>query len=301
MKTISKLSLIIILLMAFTASVQAQPRNPMKWPMCKFCKHASDSTTSDSSYSFLPDFNAGDFPFMKRKHKYNGHWAGIEIGINGYATPDFNMNFYPSYPYMNMNTARSLVVNINPFELNVNLYKNHIGFTTGLGFQFSNYYFTGTYVMLKDSTSLVAYQSLDQLGNSADLRVNKLFVGYLNLPLFFEYQTNARHRLNSFHVTLGAIVGVRIGSYTKQSYESINQTYSLIDEKGDKVATYYVDRHEVRDRGAYHLAPFKVDAAFRIGWSHLNLFATYSLTQMFQKNQGPELYPWTVGITLLGW
>jgi hypothetical protein len=279
----------------------AQHDSDMKCPMHKHCNHENDSTCTDEFFCCMPGFDMDHFPFSKHKKKYNGHWAGVELGINGYVTPDFNMNFYPANPYMNMNTARSLVVNLNPFELNVNLYKNHIGFTTGLGFQLSNYYFTNNYVMLKDSNVLVAYKSIDQLGNPVDFQVNKLFVSYLNLPLFFEYQTNGRERLNSFHVTLGVIVGVRIGTYTKQIYESINQTYSLIDENGSRVANYYVDKHVIRDRGAYHLSPFKLDAAFRIGWSHLNLFATYSVTQMFQKNQGPELYPWTVGITLLGW
>ena len=107
--------------------------------------------------------------------------------------------------------------------------------------------------------------------------------------------------MNSFHITLGAIAGVRIGSYTKQVYNNKEETYFLVDNSGNKVATFEMDHYTVLDRGAYHLNPFKIDAAFRIGWSHLNLFGTYSVTRMFQKNQGPELYPFTVGITLLGW
>jgi hypothetical protein len=251
--------------------------------------------------SFFEDFNPSDFPFGKKHKKYNGHWAGVELGISGYVTPDFDMNFNPAYPYMNMNTARSMTVNLNPFELNVNIFKNHIGFTTGLGFQFSNYYFTDNYVMLPDSASLVAYKVQDSQGNPVSLKVNKMTISTLNLPLLFEYQTNRYRRLSSFHVSLGVIAGVRIGSYTKQVYNEEGGTYFLVDENGNKIATYDVDHHKVRDHSAYHLSPFKVDAAFRIGWSHLNLFSTYSLTQMFQKNQGPELYPFTVGITLLGW
>jgi hypothetical protein len=200
-----------------------------------------------------------------------------------------------------MNTARSINFNFNPFELNVNIAKNRFGFTTGLGFQTSNYYFNDNYVMLQDSTSIVAYKVQDVNGNPVTFKVNKMVVSYLNLPLLFEYQTNRYRRLNSFHVTVGVIAGVRIGSYTKQIYKNKDQSYYLVDNNGNKVASYYVDHYTVRERGAYHLSPFKVDAAFRIGWSHLNLFATYSLTQMFQKEQGPELYPWTVGITLLGW
>lgn len=239
------------------------------------------------------------FP-MCRKGKYNGHWAGVELGINGYVNENFNMNF-EKYPYMNMNTARSMVVNLNPFEFNVNIAKNKFGFTSGLGFQLSNYYFTGNYVWIGDSTQLMAYQVKDVNNNYVGLKQDKLFVSYLNIPLLFEFQTNPKRNLKAFHVSVGVIGGVRICSYSKQKYNSIDQTYYLVDDKGGRVASYYVSDNVVRSYGAYHLSPFKLDASFRIGWSFLNLFATYSLTPMFQNNQGPKLYPFTVGITLLGW
>ncbi len=299
MKNVLKISTLIFLFI--TLSVTSIAQDGKKCPWHKHGWHMGDSAQMQEFTCTMDNFNMSDFPFCKNKKKYNGHWAGIELGINGYVTPGFDMNFNPAYPYMNMNTARSLTVNMNPFELNVNIYKNHIGFTTGLGVQVSNYYFTDNYVMLQDSTSLVAYKVQDAQGNYVSMKVNKMVVSYLNLPLLFEYQTNRYRRLNSFHVSLGVIAGVRIGSYTKQIYENNEGTYYLVDDKGNKIASYDVEHHVVRDRGAYHLSPFKVDAAMRIGWSHLNLFATYSLTQMFQKNQGPELYPFTVGITLLGW
>ena len=244
-----------------------------------------------------------DFPphFFSRKGKYNGHWAGVELGINGYVNSNFNMNFDPKYPYMNMNTARSMVVNLNPFEFNVNLAKNKLGFTSGLGFQLSNYYFTGNYVMIPDSAQLVAYKVRDANNNPVSLKQDKLFVCYLNVPLLFEYQTNPKRNVRSFHVSLGVIGGVRLCSYSKQKYNSIDQTYYLVDNNGSRLASYYVGDNVVRSYGPYHLSPFKFDASFRIGWSFLNLFATYALTPMFQNNQGPVLYPWTVGITLLGW
>jgi len=245
------------------------------------------------------DFNC--FPFCKKKQKYNGHWAGFDLGFNGYVTSDFDMNFSPKDDYLNINTARSLMVNLNPFELNVNICRNHFGFTTGLGFQLNNYYFTGNYVMIKDSAQLVAYKVQDQEGNYVTLKQNKMFNSYLTLPVLFEYQTNACRRLNSFHLTLGVIGGVRIGTYTKQVYSDPDETYYLVDNRGVRVATYEVEHHVVRTYGAYHLAPFKLDATLRIGWSHLNLWATCSITQMFQKDKGPEVYPLNIGITLLSW
>ncbi len=264
-------------------------------------RHSSDSTLKKDFSCAFHDFDMDDFPMCRDHKKFNGHWAGIDLGISGYATSTGEMNFNPGHPYMNINTARSLMVNLNPFELNVGLYRNKIGFTTGIGFQLSNYYFTGNYVMLQDSSALVAYKVKDAQGNFVKLEKNKLMVSHITIPLLFEYQTDPFRRSTSFHISLGVILGARIGSYTKQEYAQEKGSYYLVDDRGNNVAHYELGDETVRDRGAYHLNPFKVDAAFRIGWSHLNLFGTWSLTQMFQKNEGPELYPFTTGITLVGW
>ncbi len=298
MRKLLRISAVLFIFLTLVIKVNAQDEK--KCPMHKH-GHLSDSASMAEFKSAMENFNMDDFPFYKHKKKYNGHWAGIELAVSGYVTPSFDMNFGASNAFMNLNTARSLTVNINPFELNVNLYKNHIGFTTGLGFQITNYYFNDNYVMLNDSATMKAYKVVDAQGKPVTLKVNKMVVSYLNLPLFFEYQTNPYRRISSFHVTIGAVAGVRIGSYTKQVYNDKDGSYSLVDDKGNPVATYSVSHDFVRDRGSYHLAPFKFDAAFRIGWSHINLFGTYSLTKLFQNNQGPEVYPFTVGLTLLGW
>ena len=270
-------------------------------------EHKHHHDFHDSAYWYdwaetMSEFNFDYIPYFKKKHKskYNGHWAGVDLGISGYVNSDFSMNFEPA-DYLNMNTARSLMVNLNPFELNVNLYKKHIGFTSGIGFQFNNYFFTDNYILIEDSTSVAGFRVKDSDGNPVNLEKNKLTVSWLNLPLLFEYQTNPYRRINSFHVTFGVIAGVRIGTYTKQKYYDEEETYYLVDDKGNEISSYYIEHHKVHDHGAFHLAPFKVDAALRFGWSHLNFFTTYSLTKMFLDNQGPVVYPYTVGITLLGW
>jgi hypothetical protein len=268
----------------------------------KIQRICEDSMVICFSKNHYDHFDIRDFPCLGcKKGKYNGHWAGVEIGINGYANSNFNMDFPASENYLNMNTARSIMVNLNPFELNLNLVKRHFGLTSGLGFQLNNYYFTGPYMLIGDSSSLVAYKMIDQNGVPADLIVNKLFVSWLNVPILFEYQTNPYRRISSFHVALGVVGGVRICSYTKQTFESYNTTYYLQDQGGKTVASFYPDDKYIRKHDSYHLSPFKLDATIRIGWSHLNLWGTYSLTPMFQKNQGPELYMWNAGITLLGW
>ena len=243
----------------------------------------------------------GRCPFMSRKGKYNGHWAGIDFGWNGYVNKDFNMSFPSNLKYLDLNSSRSMTVNLNPVELNLNIIRKHFGLTSGLGLTFNNYYFSNSTLLVHDSSTLVAYRLVDQNGNKADMRVNKLSLIWLTVPVLFEYQTNSGMKWNSFHLTLGVVGGVRICSYTKQSFYSRYTTYYLQDDNGKYTGSIYVDNKFTRTHSQYHLNPFKLDATVRIGWSFLNFFANYSVTQMFQKDQGPEIYPWAVGITLAGW
>ena len=239
--------------------------------------------------------------WMSRKGKYNGHWAGIDLGWNGYVNSNFNMNFPSHQSYLDLNSSRSMTVNLNPIELNLNIARNHFGLTSGLGLTFNNYYFSNSTLLIHDSSSLLAYKLVDQNGNKADMKVNKLTELWLTLPLILEYQTNSGIKWNSFHVSAGVVGGVRLCAYTKQKFYSRYTTYYLQDDNGLNVGSVYVDNHFTRTHSQYHLNPFKLDATVRIGWSFLNFFANYTVTTMYQKNQGPELYPWAVGITLCGW
>ena len=247
------------------------------------------------------DFPHDKWPFCKKKNKFNGHWAGVELGWNGWVNDNFDMTYPADQQYLNLNNARSLMVNLNPFEFNLNIAKNHFGLTSGLGFSLHNYYFSNSTLLIKDSMELVAYNIDDQNGKPADMKVNKLFVSWLTVPILFEYQTNSKMRMNSFHFALGVIGGVRLSSYTKQEYYARNTDYFLKDNAGKTVGTFNSGDKPFRTKGQYHLNTFKADLTARVGWSFLNLWATYALTPMYQKDQGPVLYPWSVGITLVGW
>ncbi len=242
------------------------------------------------------------FPFWNKKNKFNGHWAGVELGWNGYVNSDFNSTLPDNYKFLDLNNSRSMMVNLNPFEFNLNLCKNHFGLTSGLGFEFNNYFFTDkNYYFSSDSAAIIAFRIYDAFGAKVNMNQSKMVISWLNVPILFEYQTNARMKMNSFHVSAGVIGGIRIGQYVKQDYPGINQPYTLKDEEGNVIGTFTPEKYKNRDHSQLHLNQFKLDATLRVGWSFLNLFASYSISPMFKKDQGPVLYPWNVGITLVGW
>jgi hypothetical protein len=67
---------------------------------------------------------------VKKENEIKHIWAGVELGINGYSNKQFNTNLTNAGAY-SLDYLRSNVININPFERNISLYKNYIALTTG--------------------------------------------------------------------------------------------------------------------------------------------------------------------------
>lgn len=219
----------------------------------------------------------GNVKYKKNKQtKYNGHWAGFELGVNGYLNNKNKFDMPRGYEFLDLRMEKSINVKLNFYEQNFNLAANKLGLTTGLGFEWVNYRFDNNVEIRKSENDIIGISRYDQTKS-------KLVVNYLNLPLMLEYQTNGHSKKNSFHIGVGIQTGLRIGSHTKVVYQEDGR------KKKDK------------DPGDYNINPFKYDAMVRIGWGKLNLHANYSLNTLFKNNQGPELNPFTVGITLVSW
>ena len=52
-------------------------------------------------------------------------------------------------------------------------------------------------------------------------------------------------------------------------------------------------------KGDYNVSPFSLEASARVGYGDLTLFASASITSLFEEDKGPEVYPFTVGLTVL--
>jgi len=242
---------------------------------------------------------------VKTRHhkwpKFNGHWAGFDIGFNGYVNKDFNMNFPKEYEYMDLRMEKSIAVNLNVFEQNIPLAKNQKwGMITGLGMSFNDYRFLRPTRLSMDSSALEGY-----LYDDISIRKTKLSMYYLTLPILFEFQTAPAYHKNGFHINVGVLINARLSSHTKVYYNELNTDFNLTQydpESGQyEVVFTSTSPNDPKEHhyGDWFLQPFKFEATARIGWNFLNFWANYSLNTMFRKGKGPELYPWSAGITLL--
>ena len=206
------------------------------------------------------------------KKKPESHWAGIELGINMFMNKDSEFDVPSGYEFLELNEAKSVAVNINFIDKELSIVNNKLLLVTGLGMTFNNYRFRNNITLLADTNRVAATY------DTISYEKSKLAITYLTVPLLLEFTDGKAKK--SFHVAAGIIGGLRIGSHTKQKYQSGSKTV----------------KPKVRDD--FNLSPIRYDATVRFGWGSLALFGTYTLNGLFKDKRGPEIHPFTAGIGL---
>ena len=255
------------------------------------------------SHALVVD-NNGDVKWKRTKPvRFNGHWAGVDLGINGYMTPDFNTDYGKEYGYLNQRYEKSINVNLNLFEQNIAFNKaKTIGLVTGVGFSFNNYCFSNPTYLSPDSNQLSGFYM-----RNVNVRKSKLSLFYVTVPVIFEFQTNNVRRSHRFFVGVGMLINARLRSHTKIYFNEPNKQYYLEDPAtGNMMPGYYTtpnrtNRNIVKSVNSFNLQPFRFDATLRVGYGIVSLYATYALNHMFLKGQGPVLNQWSAGISISGW
>lgn len=205
------------------------------------------------------------------------HWGGIDVGVNMLLNSNNETTLPDGANWLDIDEARSLSWSFNLYEQKIRLVKDHIGIITGVGLTYNSYGLKNNVSVFSNSDSTFAMT--DSL-NTFDK--NKLRTTYIKVPVMLEFNTSEDPK-RSFHIAAGVIGGVRIGSITKQEYK--------VDDA----------KHKNRVKDDFNFSPITLDAAFRIGYGNLTLFANYGLTPLFEKDKGPEVYPVTVGLAILPW
>lgn len=202
-------------------------------------------------------------------------WAGFELGFTGLMMSD---QVKADNPWLDINESKSVVVNFNLIEQKIPLIKHYLGITTGLGVSSQDFVFNDTINLEKNDEGFMT--GVSSLPITYDK--TKLKVATVKIPVFLEINTG-RNPDKNFHISAGVIGGWNYSSLVKQKST----------EDGRKVKN--------KTRGDYNINPLSLEAAARIGYNNLTLFATSNLTSLFENDKGPEVYPFTVGISLIGW
>ena len=94
-----------------------------------------------------------------------------------------------------------------------------------------------------------------------------------------EFNTSKKPNRN-LHIAVGWEFAYRIYAVTKQKYDANDKHYNI------------------KQNDDFNLEPFRYSAVARVGYNKLTLFANYGLNRLFKKDKGPQVYPFTIGVTL---
>ena len=227
----------------------------------------------------------------KKDKKDFTHWGGIDFGISMLTTVNNKLKL-PDGQEMNnfleLNYGKSLYFSLNLLEKNIRLYKNYVNVVTGLGFEWNSYNFKKNITLDADadfisvSNTSINFGGKDTSISPDDIKLsrNKLKIAYVKAPLLLELNTSSENPDKSFHVAAGIEFAYKIGSKTKQVYEINGYQFN------------------VTRRDKYHLADIKYCSVVRVGYgNYFTLFANYGLSELFEKDKGPEVFPFNAGIS----
>jgi hypothetical protein len=210
--------------------------------------------------------------WQRNRRRFEGHWAGLEIGFNNFLTPDNSMVLPNEEYYMTLNSGRARNVNINFAQINIGLTRR-IGLTTGMGLQISNYIFEGNNSIVKGANGVIE-PYYPEAGINYDK--SKLVTRYLTMPLLLELQIPANYN-NHINIAAGPIGALKIDSHTK--------------------TVFYSDgKQKVKDHSDFSLNMLRYGFTARVGYEMVQFYGTYYVTPMFKSTKGPVLHPFEIGI-----
>jgi hypothetical protein len=212
----------------------------------------------------------------KKKSQEYKPWAGIGIGVNGFLNASNSFDLPANYDFLKLNYGKSIGVELNLFEKDIAIIGEYLQLVTGIGFDFANYKFASNTRLIDNADSIFGYVDTIHVYNKT-----KLATSFITLPLLVEINTGADPK-KALHLSAGLLLGYNLGARTKVVYHDNNE------------------KKKIKEKGTYNINPFRYGVTARIGVGEdVAIFANYALSPLFKNGEGPEMYPFTMGLELL--
>ena len=156
--------------------------------------------------------------------------------------------------------------------------KSDYSFAFGIGLGSHNFYSDAFSVV--DSVGNSDLIKISEIYDGNSYKRNKISFSYFDIPIEFRMRTK-----KDFRASLGFKFGFLVDSHTKYI--------------GDDYIFNGTDQIHVKFKDVRNIEKFRYGVTARIGWKFINLTGFYSLTGLFKKTKGPDLYPISVGISLM--
>ncbi|MDA3868107.1 MAG: outer membrane beta-barrel protein, partial [Salinivirgaceae bacterium] len=193
---------------------------------------------------------------------FESNFGGFEFGLNGYLTPENSFSLSEENRYLELEDSRSFEINLQLIDIAIPIVKDRIGLVSGLGISWNNYRFENKTHVLQNDSSVLYYDTINQ-----DFNKNKLTTTYLMAPLALEFHFPSADK--EIWVLAGAFAELKMGSYVKH-----------VTTDGDKE----------KAKEDFHLNTFRYGLRAQVGVNSWSIYCSYTMTPLFKKDEGPELY-----------
>jgi hypothetical protein len=151
--------------------------------------------------------------------------------------------------------------------------KSNFTFAIGVGISSHNLFSKGT-LKTNKTTSVTYFSPI----NGIKYDKSKLNLTYLDFPLELRFKNKSEYR-----ASMGFKLGVLISNHTKYKGNSLDSSGKSVKEKS---------------AGIDNLENLRYGLTALVGYKWINLTLFYSLTNVFTKAKGPQVYPISIGIAL---
>jgi hypothetical protein len=204
-------------------------------------------------------------PKKSRRNQSDFITSMLDFGVNTYFY-EGGLNLPAGMSTFEQKIGKSINVNWHLLHHKIGIGSSPFSFDYGISINWSNYEFENNFRLTPNASEFTAVPS------ETNFRKNKLKTTFLEVPV----QLVLSPENSKFYASVGGFGGVLIGS--KQKLKS--------GEFGKE-----------NIRNSFNLNKFRYGLVGRLGFGPIGFYAQYSMTEMFRANQGPELYPFNVGVT----
>ena len=197
----------------------------------------------------------------------------FSIGYNGFLE---NGSTSLSAANRGLDLVNGKSVNVNlTYNHYFNIYKENVRMSVGLGLDWNNYRLAGDSSLIANAPKLTFFQDSSN-GQPINFSKNKLLARYATLPVMLHFKTNPNKKGNS----LGASAGVELGYLINGRLKQVS------DAKG---------KQKVNDN--FNFNELRYGLIGRVSYGSMGIYGKYYPQSAFNKNEGPDLNTFVLGLT----
>ena len=206
----------------------------------------------------------------KKKNRFDPHAGGFYMGYTQLSTDFLSFNPLGS---AGLNTSHSWEIGGNLFTGSHSFGPAHNwGITIGLGWGYRSMRLDGNYAF-REIDGVTQIYSGEEAEEPTEYSKSRLRYFYFRIPLSIEWQTRISGKGPLFFA-VGPEVEIRHGFRSKGKINGSKETF---------------------DKGL-NGRPVGINLLAQTGYNDLGIYMRYSTYGLFEKNKGPELYPFSFGV-----